>query len=262
MPMMKKVALITGGAQGIGRALCLRLAKDGFNIAISDLERQEEKVLDIINEMKSFDCKSVFIPTDVVKKQQVENAVDQAHQELGSFDVMINNAGICKVNSLLKLSEDELDKHWDVNVKGTLFGIQAAARKFKEIGKAKGKIVNGASVGAQLGLPTMGAYCSTKFAVKGLTQTAAQELAPLGINVNSYCPGPVNTSLFEEIINKTVELGIATKEECIQMHLSNVAQKRAANPEDIVGLVSFLASEDSDFITGQSIVVDGGLIYR
>lgn len=99
---MKKVALITGGAQGIGRALCLRLAKDGFNIAICDLERQKEKVLDIINEMKSFDCKSVFIPTDVRKKQQVENAVDQAFQELGSFDVMINNAGICIVNSLLQ----------------------------------------------------------------------------------------------------------------------------------------------------------------
>lgn len=262
MSNIKKVALITGGAQGIGRAICSRLAKDGFNIAICDLESQKKKVLDITKEIESFDCKSIFISTDVRKKQQVENAVDQTFQELGSFDVMINNAGICIVNSLLALSEDELDKHWDVNVKGTLFGMQAAAKKFKEIGKTKGKIVNGASVGAQLGLPTMGAYCSTKFAIKGLTQTAAQELAPLGINVNSYCPGPVNTSIFEEIINKTAELGIATKEECIQMHLSNTAQKRAANPEDIVGLVSFLAGEDSDFITGQSIIVDGGLIYR
>lgn len=259
---MKKVAFVTGGCQGIGRAISLRLARDGFSVAICDLEIQNKRALDLIKEIEGFNASAIFIPTDVTNKQEVENAVDQTHQSLGSFDVMVNNAGICKVNQLLTLSEDELDTHWAVNVKGLLFGMQAAVRKFKETGKKKGKIVNGASVGAQLGLPTMGAYCSTKFAVKGLTQTAAQEFASLGINVNSYCPGPVNTSLFEEIINKTVELGIGTKEECSQTHLRNVAQKRAANPEDIVGLVSFLASEDSDFITGQSILVDGGLVYR
>lgn len=259
---MKKAALITGGAQGIGRAICLRLAKDGFNIAIADLENQSKNALDIITEMEYIGCQAIFIPMDVRKKQQVENAVDKTYKELGSFDVMVNNAGICIVNPLSYVSEEELDKHWDVNVKGVLFGMQAAVRKFKEIGQLKGKIVNGASVGSQLGVPTMGAYCSTKFAIKGLTQTAAQEFAPLGINVNSYCPGPVNTPLFEEIINKTVQLGIATREECTKMHLSSVAQKRAANPEDIIGLVSFLAGEDSNFITGQSIIVDGGLVYR
>lgn len=259
---MKKVAIITGGAQGIGRAISLRLAKDGFNIGICDLESQKKKADEIRKEVENYNCKASFFPTDVTKKQQFESAIDKVHKDLGSFDVLVNNAGICIADPISNITEVDLEKHWAVNVKGTLFGMQAAAKKFKELGKNKGKIINAASVASQVGIPTMGAYCSTKFAVRGLTQTAAQEFAPLGINVNSYCPGPVDTALFEGIINKTVELGIANREESTKMHMGSLAMKRTATPRDIIGLVSFLASEDSDFITGQSIIVDGGQIYR
>lgn len=258
---MRRTALITGGARGIGEAISKRLAKDGLNVVICDLQNQNKAAMKTIQEINQFGGNAVFYPLDVRVKLQIEKAIDNAYEKFGTFDVMVNNAGICLVNSFADITEDELEKQWAVNVKGVLFGMQAAARKFKDVQNRTGRIINAGSISGQLGMPNQGAYCSTKFAVKALTQTAAQELAPHGITVNSYCPGTVETEMQRDILEKEVELGIS-KEESRKIHYDSSAIKGTIMPDDVADLVSFLASSNSNFITGQSIIVDGGLVYR
>lgn len=258
---MTRTALITGGARGIGEAISKRLAKDGLNVVICDLQNQNKAAMKTIQEINQFGGNAVFYPLDVRVKSQIEKTIDNAYEKFGTFDVMVNNAGICLVNSFADITEDELEKQWAVNVKGVLFGMQAAARKFKDVQNRTGRIINAASISGQLGMPNQGAYCSTKFAVKALTQTAAQELAADGITVNSYCPGTVETEMQRGILEKEVELGIS-KEESRKIHYDSSAIKGTIMPDDVAGLVSFLASSNSNFITGQSIIVDGGLVYR
>lgn len=258
---MRRTALITGGARGIGEAISKRLAKDGLNVVICDLQNQNKAAMKTIQEINQFSSNAVFYPLDVRVKSQIEKAIDNAYEKFGTFDVMVNNAGICLVNSFADITEDELEEQWAVNVKGVLFGMQAAARKFKDVQNRTGRIINAASISGQLGMPNQGAYCSTKFAVKALTQTAAQELAPDGITVNSYCPGTVETEMQRDILEKEVELGIS-KEESRKIHYESSSIKGTIMPDDVAGLVSFLASSNSNFITGQSIIVDGGLVYR
>lgn len=257
--MIKSIA-ITGGSRGIGRAISLKLAKDGYNIAIGDLQNTENDALSVVDEIKKLGQKAIYVPTDVSKKNDVLNLVRTTEGNFGGFDVMINNAGICKVEPLLNLSGSDIDDHINVNVKGVLYGIQAASEVFIK-NHTKGKIINAASIAAHVGVPTLGAYSASKFAVKSLTQSAAQELAKYDITVNAYCPGPVSTGMFDDIIESTRKLG-ATKGEAEKNHLSSVALGRMAYPEDVAGLVSFLVNDNSNFITGQSIVVDGGIIYN
>mmetsp|Transcript_8674 Transcript_8674/g.8589 ORF Transcript_8674/g.8589 Transcript_8674/m.8589 type:complete len:260 (+) Transcript_8674:41-820(+) len=259
---MRRTALITGGARGIGKAISKRLAKDGLNVVICDLQNQHRLAHNTVNEINQFGGNAIFYPLDIQVKSQIENVIDKAYNKFGTFDVMVNNAGICIVNSFAGITEDELEKQWAVNVKGVLFGMQAAASKFQDIQNRSGRIINAASISAQLGMPNQGAYCSTKFAVKALTQTAAQEFASDGITVNSYCPGTVETEMQRDILEREVELGIATKEESRKIHYESSAIKETIMPDDVADLVSFLASDKSKFITGQSIIIDGGIIYR
>lgn len=173
---MRRTALITGGARGIGEAISKRLAKDGLNVVICDLQNQNKAAMKTIQEINQFGGNAVFYPLDVRVKSQIEKTIDNAYEKFGTFDVMVNNAGICLVNSFADITEDELEKQWAVNVKGVLFGMQAAARKFKDVQNRTGRIINAASISGQLGMPNQGAYCSTKFAVKALTQTADRNL--------------------------------------------------------------------------------------
>lgn len=259
---MRRTALVTGGARGIGEAIAKKLARDGLNVAICDLQSRNKAAMNLMREINEFGGKSIFCPVDVREKPQIETAIDRAYEKFGSFDVMVNNAGICIVGPISSISEEDLQNQWAVNVKGVLFGMQAAAKKFKTIENRMGKIINAASISGQLGMPNQGAYCATKFAVKALTQSAAQELAKDGITVNSYCPGTVETQMQQDILEKEVELGIATREESRKIHYENSAIKETIMPKDVADLVSFLASTNSNFITGQSIIIDGGVVYR
>ena len=256
-----KVALVTGAAQGIGRGIVLKLASDGFDIAVSDLSFQEEEARKVVKEIEDQGRRAVFVAVDVSQRDQVFAAVDKAAEELGRFDVIVNNAGIAQVKPLVEATEEDVNKIFNINVNGTLWGIQAAAARFKKDG-VKGKIINAASIAAIEGFQVLGVYSATKFAVRGFTQAAARELAPEGITVNAYAPGIVLTPMWDHIDEELHKINGKPLGQNLQENIDSIALGRGETPEDVAGVVSFLASENSNYVTGQVIIVDGGMQYN
>ncbi len=256
-----KTALVSGAAQGIGRGIALQLAKDGYNIAVADLPIQEKKANAVVREIESLGRKSIFVQLDVSNRDNMFAAVDEAHKKLKSFHTIINNAGIAQVMPLLEARDEDVTKITNINIKGVLWGIQAAATKFEELGQ-HGKIINACSIAGHQGMQMLGVYSATKFAVKGITQAAAQELASKHITVNSYCPGIVLTPMWDYIDGLMSKYNGLPKGETLKKYIQGIALQRGEQPEDIAALVSFLASEKADYITGQSIIVDGGIVYN
>ena len=259
MSIEGKVALVTGSGQGIGRAIALRLAKDGAHLAIVDVN--DQKTSAVAEEVKALGRKATTFKADVTRRDDVYAAIDHAEKTLGGFDVMINNAGIAQVQPLADVTPDEVDKILKVNVQGVLWGIQAAAKKFKER-KQKGKIISASSIAGHEGFPMLGIYSATKFAVRALTQAAAKEYASDGITVNAYCPGIVGTDMWVEIDKRFAELTGAPVGATYKKYVEGIALGRAQTPEDVAAFVSFLAGPDSDYMTGQAPLIDGGLVYR
>lgn len=259
MSIENKVALITGAGQGIGRGIALRLARDGANIGIVDLN--EDKMAAVAKEVEALGRKATFIKADISSRDEVFRAVDHVEEKLGAFDIMVNNAGIAQVQPLLEVTPEELEKIYRINVFGVLWGIQAAAKKFIER-KKKGKIISACSIAGHEGYAMLGVYCSTKFAVRGLTQAAAKEFASFGINVNAYCPGVVGTSMWTEIDKRFSEITGAKIGETYDKYVGGIALGRAETPEDVASFVSYLAGPDSDYMTGQAPLIDGGMVYR
>lgn len=258
---MTKVALVTGGAQGIGEGISLKLASDGFDIAIADLAFQQEKAEGVIRKLEELGRKAIFIPTDVSVRDDIFKAVSQTAEQLGGFDVIVNNAGIAQVKPLLDVQEADLEKIFRINVYSVIWGIQAAAAKFEELNN-KGHIISAASIAAVKGFPILGVYSSTKFAVRGLTQVAAQELAPKGITVNAYAPGIVLTPMWDQIDAELSKLNGKPLGENLKETIESIALGRGETPEDVAGVVSFLASDNANYVTGQTILVDGGILYN
>lgn len=257
MSLARKTALVTGGARGIGLGIAERLAADGAKIALVDLNPGP-----LAEAASRFAPEKVItIAADVTDRQQIINAIDQTAERLGGFDIMVNNAGIAQVQPIAEITEAEMDRVFAVNVKGVLWGIQAAAARFKKDG-TRGKIISAASIAAREGFPMLGAYCATKFAVRALTQVAAKEFAADGITVNAYCPGVVGTDMWTEIDARFAELTGAAKGATFDKFVGSIALGRAQTPQDVASLVSYLASPDSDYMTGQSILIDGGMVYR
>lgn len=254
-----KVALVTGAGQGIGRAIALRLANDGADIAIVDVK--EEKMKAVADEVRKIGRQATTFKADVTSRESVLAAVDHAEKELGGFDIMVNNAGIASIQPLVEATPEEVDQIFKVNICGVLWGIQAAAKKFKER-QQKGKIINAASIAGHEGMPLLGVYSATKFAVRGLTQAAAKELASAGITVNAYCPGVVGTDMWVEIDRRMAEITGAEIGENYKKYVGGIALGRAETPEDVAAFVSYLAGPDADYMTGQAPLIDGGLVYR
>lgn len=259
MSVKNKSVLVTGAGQGIGRGIALRLAKDGANIALIDLK--EDKINDVKKEVEAFGVKATTFTADVSKRDQVFAAVDHAEKELGGFDAIINNAGIAQVKPLADVTPEDMDKIFKINVDGVLWGIQAAAAKFKQNG-TKGKIISASSIAGHDGFAMLGVYSATKFAVRALTQAAAKEYASAGITVNAYCPGIVGTDMWVEIDERFSEITGTPKGETYKKYVDGIALGRAQTPDDVAALVAFLVSDDSDYITGQAILTDGGIVYR
>ncbi|KFX00582.1 diacetyl reductase [Pectobacterium betavasculorum] len=259
MKLKQKVALITGGAQGIGRAIALRLAADGADIALVDLN--QEKLKRVAAEVSALGRDVTTLVADISRRDEVYAAVDRATDALGGFDVMVNNAGIAQVNPLADVNEAEVARIFNINVNGVLWGIQAAAAKFKVLGR-KGKIISASSIAGHEGFAMLGVYSATKFAVRALTQAAAKEYASEGITVNAYCPGVVGTDMWVEIDQRFADVTGAPVGETYKNFVGGIALGRAQTPEDVAALVAFLASDDADYITGQSYLTDGGLVYR
>ncbi len=259
MALNGKVILVTGAAQGIGRGISLRLAKEGADIALVDLKA--DKLSDVAKEIKALGRKVTTFAADISNRDEVFAAGEHAEKTLGGFDVMINNAGIAQVKPLADVTPEDMDRIFKINVNGVMWGIQAASEKFKALGH-KGKIINASSIAGHDGFAMLGVYSATKFAVRALTQAAAKEYASAGITVNAYCPGIVGTDMWVEIDERFAEITGAPKGETYKKYVDGIALGRAQTPDDVAALVSFLASDDSDYITGQAILTDGGIVYR
>jgi meso-butanediol dehydrogenase/(S,S)-butanediol dehydrogenase/diacetyl reductase len=259
MSIEGKVAVVAGAGQGIGRAIALRLARDGADIAVVDVN--PEKMEAVAQEVKNLGRRATVFKADVTRREDVYAAIDHAERALGGFDIMVNNAGIAQVQPLSEVTPEEVDKILKVNVNGVLWGIQAAAKKFKAR-KQKGKIISASSIAGHDGFAMLGVYSATKFAVRALTQAAAKEYAAAGITVNAYCPGIVGTDMWVEIDKRFAEITGAAVGATYKKYVEGIALGRAQTPEDVAAFVSFLASPDSDYMTGQAPLIDGGLVYR
>lgn len=259
MAIEGKVALVTGAGQGIGRGIALRLARDGADVALVDLN--PSKMDAVASEVHDLGRRATTFRADVSKPEDVTAAVDHAERELGGFDVIINNAGIAQIDSILDISPDEFDKTFQVNVAGVLWGIQAAARKFRAR-KQRGKIISACSIAGHEAYALLGLYSATKFAVRALTQAAAKELATDGITVNAYCPGVVGTDMWVEIDERMAEITGAKVGETYAKYVEGILLGRAETPDDVAAFVSYLAGPDSDYMTGQAPLIDGGMVFR
>ena len=259
MSVKGKVILVTGASQGIGRGIALRLARDGANLALVDIKA--DKLAAVKAEVEAHGVKATTFTADVSDRDQIFAAVEHAEKELGGFDVIVNNAGIAQVKPLDDVRPEDLDRIFRINIDGVVWGIQAAAAKFKARGH-KGKIINASSIAGHDGFAMLGVYSATKFAVRGLTQAAAKEYASDGITVNAYCPGIVGTDMWVEIDKRFAELTGAAVGATYKKYVEGIALGRAQTPDDVAATVSFLAGPDSDYLTGQALITDGGLVYR
>lgn len=259
MTIDNKVALVTGAGQGIGRGIALRLAKEGASLMLVDMNAANLEA--VAKEVQALGRKVATFVADISQRDQVYAAIDHAEEALGGFDIIVNNAGIAQVQPLANVTPEEVDRIMRINVQGTLWGIQAAAKKFIDR-QQKGKIINACSIAGHDGFALLGVYSATKFAVRALTQTAAKEYASRGITVNAYCPGIVGTGMWEEIDRRFSDITGAPLGETYKKYVEGIALGRAETPEDVAGLVAYLAGPDSDYVTGQAILIDGGLVYR
>lgn len=248
MDLTGKVAIVTGGAQGIGKAIVDAFLECGAKVAVVDRELYTEKS----NE------KLVFFQADVTIATQVEKAVQEVMEHFGRLDILVNNAGISKMDYSVDIKEEDWDLVMDVNAKGVYLFSKAVARILKKQGQG-GKIINISSQAGKNGYRLMGSYVASKHAVLGFTKTMAIELAQDGINVNAVCPGIVETDMKhkERVIGG--ELRGLTAELIRQEDYSQVPLGRTAEPKDIANVVVFLASTYSDYMTGQGINVTGGM---
>lgn len=259
MAIEGKVAFVTGAAQGIGQAIAVRLAQDGADLALFDLK--EEGLQETKDKIEAEGRRAITIGGDVTNRASFEDAINRTAEEFGGFDVIVNNAGIAQVNPLEEVTEKEFDTIFNINVKGVLIGTQLAAAKLKELGHG-GKIINANSIASHETYPLLGLYSATKHAVRAITSTAAKEFASAGITVNGYSPGIVGTGMWEEIDRRFAELTGAEVGATYKQYAEGIALGRPSTPEDVAKFVSFLAGPDSDYMTGQAPLIDGGLVYR
>lgn len=257
--MSKKVAFITGAGQGIGEAIAKRLSQDGFMVACADLNL--DKVNEVVHQIISNGGEACAIQVDVAQRKNVFEAIEKTLEIFGDLTVVVNNAGIAPIMPLDAVTPEIYQKTMDINIGGVLWGIQAAVTAFKKLGHG-GKIISASSQAGQVGNPELSVYGATKFAVRGITQTAAKELAPMGITVNAYCPGIVDTPMMRKVAQDLADLSGESFEWGMQQFAQNITLKRISQPEDVAACVSFLAGSDSNYITGQSIIVDGGMVFN
>ncbi len=238
-----KIAVVTGGASGIGAATARLFAAAGARVVIGDLQDASSLASEI---------GGVFHKTDVRRSEDVAALVQRAVREYGRLDVLFNNAGIER-HAPLAVTEDEVHRSIiDVNLNGVFYGLKHGILAMAQnSGPVRGSIVNTASVAGLIGTPLLGSYNASKHAVVGLTRNAALEYAPLGIRVNAVCPGIIRTPMLTE--------GFEANDEALARFAKAHPLGRIGEPEEVARLVCFLASDDASFITGQAIAIDGGM---
>lgn len=254
------VAHITGGARGIGRAIALRLASDGHDVAVSDLPSMAAELEATRAEVEAVGAQAVALTGDVTDADSVRRLVAETAGALGSLDVMVANAGIAQTKALLDVSPEEYDQVHRVNGRGLFLCYTEAARQMIKQGRG-GKIIGASSIAGHKGFPLLGVYCSSKFGVRALTQAAAQEWAQHGITVNAYCPGIVDTQMWVEVDRDLGAINNVGTGESMQAMAQGIALGRVSQGSDVAAFVSYLAGPDSDYMTGQSPLIDGGMLF-
>jgi acetoin reductase-like protein len=249
-----KVAVITGGGQGIGRAISLRLAQDGANIVVMDMNQDNAEA--VAAEARALGVQAKAVKVDVTDREAVRVGMAEVAENWGSIDVLVNNAGLGMFNKIFDITERELDLQFNVNVKGLFFCLQAAAEYMVKQGN--GKIINLASQAGRRGEANALAYCMSKAAVISMNQSAALALAPHKINVNAVAPGVVDTPFWVEVDKKFAQMDNLPIGEPKRRAIAGIPLGRIEQPEDVAKVVSFLAGPDSDYMTGQTVNVDGG----
>jgi len=250
-----KVAIVTGGAQGMGRAISQRYAQEGASVVVADLNGEgAEKVA---QEIGSGDGAAVGVTVDVRNQEQVQRMVDTAVERFGGVDILVNNAGVGKIIPFLETTEQDWNFIFDINCKGLLWCSQAAARQMIDQGRG-GKIINLASQAGRRGEALVLAYCASKACVISMTQSMALALAPHKINVNAIAPGIVDTPFWDEVDKQFAKLLNMEVGEPKRTFVKNIPLGRIEQPEDVTGAAVFLASSDADYVTQQTLNVDGG----
>lgn len=239
-----KVAVVTGGSRGIGKAIALKLAKNGAKVAIF-ATKESDAVKETMEELSKLAGDSMFVPCDVSDFDKVKEAIDSVIEHFGKIDILVNNAGITKDKLLMQMSEEDFDDVINVNLKGTYNTVKACIRPF--IRNRYGRIVNISSVVGLMGNPGQINYAASKAGIIGLTKSLAKEYAAKGITCNAIAPGFIATDMTEGLLDKQDGL------------VNMIPMKKVGNPEDVANAVLFLASDLSSYITGEVIKVDGGM---
>ena len=240
--------LVTGSSKGIGRGIAVRLAQEGADVVInynSDLRGAEEALA----EVRALGRRGAALRADLGTVAQVRDLVARSAEALGGLDVLVNNAGIEKHAAFWDVTENDFDAVLNVNLKGVFFATQAFVQQCRAAGRP-GKIINISSVHEELAFPNFAAYCASKGGVRMLTRTLAVELGPLGIAINSIAPGAIETPINTKLLNDPVKL---------KSLVGHIPLGRLGKPGDVAGLAVFLASSDSDYVTGTTYLIDGGL---
>jgi 3-oxoacyl-(acyl-carrier-protein) reductase len=244
MRLENKIAVVTGAGRGIGKGIALRLAEEGANIVIADVDL--EIAISAVNEIKALGRKAIPVKTDVSKRDDAQNLIESTVREFGKIDILVNNAGINRDAMLHKMTSEQWNQVITVNLTGTFNCLQAAAIVMRE--QEFGRIINISSAG-WLGNIGQANYSASKAGVVGLTKTAARELAKKNITVNAICPGFIDTEMTRGVPDKVWEIMV-----------SKIPMGRVGTPRDIGNVIAFLASDDASYVTSEVINVGGGMI--
>ncbi len=251
MKLEGKNALVTGSNRGIGKSIALRLAKEGANVVIN-FHRHAVEAARVVQEIESMGRRTTAIGANLADADECERLVGKSIAALGGLDILINNAGLEKRADFWEVTEADYELVMNVNAKSAFFATQAFVRHLRRA-KCGGRIINITSIHDELPFPHFAAYGMSKAAVKMLTRDLAIELAPFGITVNSIAPGAIETSINAVLLNDEAKRNRL---------LENIPLRRLGRPKDVAGVAAFLASEDADYITGATVVVDGGLLWN
>ena len=242
---MGKVAVVTGGSRGIGRAVCLELASKGCDVVVN-YTHGAEAAQNVVDECQALGVQAIAVGADVSDHDQAKQLIDAATEQLGSIDILVNNAGITRDNLMMRMSSEDFESVLKVNLKGTFNCMKHASRIMLKA--RSGCIVNIASIVGIIGNAGQVNYAASKAGIIGMTKSAARELASRGIRVNAVAPGYIQTDMTKALSEKARE---ATEQQ--------ILLGRLGEPEDIAHAVAFLASQDASYITGQVLCVDGGI---
>ena len=260
-PLKNCVALISGAGRGIGRAIALRYAREGATVVVADLDESTAQA--VAAEVRSLGVAGEAFAVDVREPDQSTAMVGHVVEHFGRLDILVNNAGVMRVRPLLELTPEDWDFVNDVNARGLFFAMQAGARQMirqkpMSESRPRGKIINVASIAGRGGRPMFAAYAASKAAAISITQSAAMGLAP-EVTVNAICPGVVETEMWRQIDREWTQSDGRPAGSAWQDRIRGIPMGRPEMAEDLTGMAVFLASADSDYITGQSYHVDGGV---